>query len=69
MTGERLLVRGQVQGVGFRPTVWRVARELELTGDVRNTSSGVEIRLWGEAVSRFESELRAALPALARSGR
>ena len=66
MTGERLLVRGQVQGVGFRPTVWRVARELELTGDVRNTSSGVEIRLWGEAVSRFESELRAALPALAR---
>ena len=66
MSGECLLIRGQVQGVGFRPAVWRVARELGLTGDVRNTSQGVEVRLWGEALPHFEDHLRAALPALAR---
>jgi len=66
MIGERLIVRGQVQGVGFRPTVWRLANELGLTGDVRNTSEGVEIRIWGAGTGRFEGALREALPALAR---
>lgn len=66
MNGERLIVRGQVQGVGFRPTVWRLARDLGLTGDVRNTSEGVEIRVWGNGSDGFEGALRAALPALAR---
>ena len=47
LSGLGLIVHGQVQGVGFRPTVWRLAREMDLTGDVRNTARGVEIRLWG----------------------
>ncbi|MES2335670.1 MAG: carbamoyltransferase HypF [Pseudomonadota bacterium] len=66
MTGARLTVRGQVQGVGFRPTVWRLAREMGLAGDVKNTSEGVVIRLWGEGLDSFPGRLRAALPALAR---
>lgn len=64
--GERLIVRGQVQGVGFRPTVWRVASELGLTGTVRNTAEGVEITLWGEGHAHFANRLVDALPPLAR---
>ncbi len=66
MKGETITVRGQVQGVGFRPTVWRLATELGLTGDVRNTGDGVEIRLWGAARDRFAERLYAEAPALAR---
>ena len=67
--GEALTVHGQVQGVGFRPTVWRIARELGLTGEVRNTGDGVEIRLWGAALDRFAERLKAEVPALARIDR
>lgn len=66
MTGERLTIRGQVQGVGFRPTVWRLAQEMGLTGDVRNTNDGVEIRLWGDKDNSFVDRLRAELPVLAK---
>ena len=38
-------MRGRVQGVGFRPTVWRIARELELVGEVLNDSEGVLVRV------------------------
>lgn len=40
-------VKGQVQGVGFRPFVWRLAREHNLSGFVRNTSHGVRMELQG----------------------
>ncbi len=66
MPGELHTIRGQVQGVGFRPTVWRVARELGLTGNVRNTGDGVEVRLWGVNSPDFADQLRRELPALAK---
>ena len=46
--GRRIHVRGLVQGVGFRPFVWHVATELELSGWVRNDASGVEIAAEGD---------------------
>ena len=55
-------VRGRVQGVGFRPMVWRLARELGLEGVVFNDAEGLLIRAKGKAsavrelVARMENE-------------
>lgn len=61
-------VRGRVQGVGFRPAVWRFARELALCGDVQNDAEGVLIRVSGarEAVAAFVARLQRDAPPLAR---
>ena len=61
-------VRGLVQGVGFRPTVWQLARARGLKGSVRNTSAGVVIELACDEAERdgFLSALAASLPKLAR---
>ncbi len=64
--GLMLTVRGQVQGVGFRPAVWRIARAMGLSGEVRNTGEGVEIRLWGAGAEGFAERLAAEAPPLAR---
>lgn len=61
-------MRGLVQGVGFRPTVWRLARDSGLRGDVRNDGSGVLIRAAGGAddIERFCERLQDECPPLAR---
>ena len=61
-------VRGAVQGVGFRPFVWRLANELRLDGFVRNDAEGVAIEVQGEAdvVERFVDRLAREAPTLAR---
>ena len=43
----RIVIRGAVQGVGFRPFVYRLANELGLTGWVRNSGAGVTIEAEG----------------------
>jgi hydrogenase maturation protein HypF len=45
---ERLAVSGVVQGVGFRPFVWRLAQRFHLAGEVRNDTRGVQIDVQGE---------------------
>ena len=71
---EKCIVRrafvasGQVQGVGFRPFVYRLAHEGGLTGTVGNTSEGVRMEVQGaeEEVRRFGRRLQSELPPLAR---
>lgn len=62
-----LRLRGRVQGVGFRPVVFRLAHELELRGWVRNDAAGAEVALAGppEAIARFRAALPGRLPAAA----
>src|SRR5689334_13796412 len=57
-------VRGAVQGVGFRPFVFRLATELGLTGWVNNSSQGVSIEVEGPAatVESFLSRLEPEQP-------
>ncbi|MGD0573336.1 MAG: carbamoyltransferase HypF [Sedimentisphaerales bacterium] len=45
---KKILITGQVQGVGFRPAVYRLATQLNLTGFVYNDTKGVTIELQGE---------------------
>jgi hydrogenase maturation protein HypF len=63
----RVRVEGTVQGVGFRPFVFRVATELRLAGWVLNDSRGVLIEAEGEkrALERLVEELRNEAPPLA----
>ncbi|BAN70056.1 Sua5/YciO/YrdC/YwlC family protein [endosymbiont of unidentified scaly snail isolate Monju] len=67
-TTWRIRVRGIVQGVGFRPAVWRLARTLGLSGEVLNDGDGVAIRLHGLAaeIDDFMTRLRRDPPPLAR---
>lgn len=66
MNGRLLRVRGLVQGVGFRPAVWRLACELGLRGWVCNDGAGVRIAIAGEQVAGFAARLRSEAPRLAR---
>ncbi|MBN1517682.1 carbamoyltransferase HypF [Candidatus Sumerlaeota bacterium] len=60
----RLEARGALQGVGFRPFVYRLARELQLCGWVRNDASGVSIEIEGlkDRLDTFIARLQSELP-------
>ena len=61
-------VRGIVQGVGFRPFVYRLAHRYRLNGWVRNTSGKVEIEVEGgeSAIRNFLQALKTQAPSMAR---
>ena len=58
----RILVRGIVQGVGFRPFVYARARALGIRGSVKNTGSQVEIDAWGDRFEDFLEEVSRGPP-------
>lgn len=67
-TRRRISVSGVVQGVGFRPFVYRLAKRYGINGWARNTSTGVEIDAEGppRALDSFAAAIRAEAPGLAR---
>ena len=60
----RITLRGAVQGVGFRPFVYRLATEMSLTGWVLNSSSGLVVEVEGasEELRRFEQRIESERP-------
>lgn len=68
LTSKKIRVYGIVQGVGFRPFVYRLAKRYALKGWVLNTSSSVEIEIEGEeeSIERFIIDLQTKLPPIAR---
>lgn len=65
---RQIEVSGIVQGVGFRPYVYRLAIGRQLTGNIRNTSAGVTIEVQGPAqgVEDFVAHLPTDAPPLAK---
>lgn len=57
-------VRGAVQGVGFRPFVYRIARSLELRGYVTNNTQGVVLEVQGSraSIEKFLYKLKSETP-------
>ncbi|MFH1632912.1 MAG: carbamoyltransferase HypF, partial [Chloroflexota bacterium] len=68
LSGASIHITGIVQGVGFRPFVYSLAKRYTLTGWVRNTSAGVDIEVDGtkSTLDDFLSALKNELPPLAR---
>ncbi|MGZ4789510.1 MAG: carbamoyltransferase HypF [Terriglobales bacterium] len=60
----RITLRGAVQGVGFRPFVYRLATEMALTGWVLNSSSGLVVEVEGlsDQLSLFEKRIESERP-------
>ena len=66
MKAQKILTQGIVQGVGFRPYVYRLATELNLKGYVRNLGNVVEIIIEGENTDLFIERLPRELPPIAQ---
>lgn len=64
MRAIRLQIRGLVQGVGFRPSLYRLAKSLDLKGHIANTSEGVVATLEGpeERIEEFLRNLPSFIP-------
>ncbi|MDQ1280720.1 MAG: hydrogenase maturation protein HypF, partial [Thermoproteota archaeon] len=65
----KIIVKGIVQGVGFRPFIYRIAKENKLLGYVRNRGdAGVEVNIEGrqDSVTHFIAEIKEKKPPLAQ---
>lgn len=63
MAGQgRIIIRGIVQGVGFRPFVFATARTYGVVGSVQNAGSEVRIDAWGERFDEFCQEVARGTP-------
>ncbi len=67
MRMTEIKINGIVQGIGFRPFIYRLALELDLKGYVLNSSSGVEIVVDGsrDVINTFINKIRSDHPAAA----
>ena len=67
-TSKIFRVKGIVQGVGFRPFIWRLANELGLSGWVKNDSEGVLIEAiaGNKRLKEFENRILSDAPAAAK---
>jgi hydrogenase maturation protein HypF len=65
---ERIILSGQVQGVGFRPFVYRLAQACAITGWIRNESGQVTLHIQGDtdAIAKFKQALLTQAPPLAK---
>jgi hydrogenase maturation protein HypF len=65
--GLKIHIQGIVQGVGFRPFVFKIANEYKLTGWVKNTTGGVFIEVAGPkaALDKFVQDIKTKKPPLA----
>ena len=68
MKREKTTINGIVQGVGFRPFVYRLAKELELSGYVSNNSHGVVVEIEGKEIQleEFHHHLKSEPPPLSK---
>ena len=68
MISREIHIKGTVQGVGFRPFVFSMAKKYNITGWVRNSSAGVEIHANGtpKEMKDFISEVKTNPPPLAK---
>ena len=66
MKAQKILTQGIVQGVGFRPYIYRLATDLNLNGYVRNLGNVVEIIIEGENTDLFIQRLPCELPPIAK---
>ncbi len=64
----KIIVKGIVQGVGFRPFVYSLAQKYNLFGSIRNTSNGVDIEITGssDSLKLFQNSLKNDAPPLSR---
>jgi len=60
----KVVIKGTVQGVGFRPFIYNLASSLNIKGFVTNTSSGVEIEAEGENIPLFIQKIKTDPPPL-----
>ena len=65
---KNIIIKGIVQGVGFRPFIHKLVKNYNLSGWVLNSNQGVEMDIEGktEELNNFISDIKKKLPPLAR---